>query len=163
MPFGHRSEAAAALIEHLNIILILQCLYVEFISFLLFSCLEIRLIILITTNFFPEQKSFFKILYKCFQVLGLASSCIFIECMGIPCCLFVVVKETPQFSTQGLHSSFLIALRSFICAMNKKCILRPRQCSAFCGGGAPPRRDTFMVRGATGVKEKGIKCSSVLF
>ena len=88
-------------------------------------------------------------------MLGQASSCIFIENMGIPCCLFVVVKETPQFSTQGLHSSFLIALRSFICAMNKKCIHGPRQCSELLGGEGEGRSqgERRVVRGAIGIKE----------
>lgn len=54
--------------------------------------------------FFPKKKIFLQILYKFFQVLGLVSSCIFMECMGIPCCLFVVVKETPS----SLHRDYIL-------------------------------------------------------
>ena len=50
---------------------------------------------MITNLIFFKEKIFSQILYKFFQVLGQASACIFIENTGIPCCLFVVVKETP--------------------------------------------------------------------
>lgn len=115
-------------------------------------------------NFLFKEKIFLQILYKFFQVLGQASSCIFIENMDIPCCLFVVVKETPQFSTQGLHSSFLIALRSFICAMNKKCIHGPRQCSELLGGrGVAKGREGWWEKQWGFKKQKQKKTCSLRF
>lgn len=75
--------------------------------------------------FFPKKKIFSQILYKFFP--GTRPS-LFLHIHGMhghSLLSFCCCQGNPQFSTQGLHSSFLIALRSFICAMNKKCIHGP--------------------------------------